>query len=195
MTPADIADVLTAAALYDGRTVGVTDVAAWHAIIGPYDREDGLAAVVRHYGESTEWMKPAHLKRHILDIRNERAASKAHEIRALPSRFEADEIRDERIADNVRRLAEAWSVPAAEKTGDIHAVALARAKRERKGRQIPQPRLRRDSKPIDLAKVTTGPEWASAEAREREAVAHLHRAERHCGRAVCTTCNHVKAQR
>ena len=185
MTPADMADVLSAAGIYDERTIAEADVAAWHAAAGQYDREDALAAVVRHYTDSTEWMKPAHLKQHILAIRNERASRQQHPVRELPSRFEADDVRDTRIARGLKMLAQSWTA-AAEEAADTRGIALARARRERGKRPMPTSTIlpRRGGKPIDLDKLPK-PEWADEAAREVRSVAALHEANRRCGRPVC----------
>lgn len=183
MTPADMADVLSAAGIYDGRTIAEADVAAWHMAVGEYDRDDAMAAVVRHYADSTEWMKPAHLKQKILAIRNERASSQPHWLRALPSRFEVDDARDARIARGVKMLAQSWTAESAE-SADAHGIALARARRERGKRPMQASPLPRRGKPVDLEKLPK-PEWADEAAREARSVAALHEANRRCGRRAC----------
>jgi hypothetical protein len=72
MTPGDTARVLGACALYDNRTVGVADAAAWHKVIGDLDAADAIEAVTRHYAESTERIMPAHVRRLAAEIRRER---------------------------------------------------------------------------------------------------------------------------
>ncbi len=189
MEPADMADVLSAAAVYDGRNIGRTDVAAWHAAAGHLNRDDALAAVVRHYAASTDRMMPAHLIQGALAIRNERAALQQHEIRALPSKFEPDAARDARLAAGIAKLRERWKVPARDgDQGDVHAAALERARRDRREEKRPAPARppRREPTPIDLAKVTTPPPWATPEARERLANEALHNAGRACGKPFCT---------
>lgn len=195
MTPADMGVVLTAIGAYDGRKISPIDVVAWHRAVGDLDREDSLEAVVRHHGHTTDWMKPAHLRQLVTDIRNERAAAKQHEIRALPSRFEPDPSRDERIERGVQagvhELAAKWAMPDEDNAvhDAIHEAALHRARRERKGRQATPPRPRRTGGPgIQLEKVTKPPEWADDTARERASIDTLHNAGRHCGRHHCPRC-------
>lgn len=190
MTPGEMADVLSAIGVYDGRKISQADVAAWHAAAGDLDRSDALAAVVRHHANSTDWMKPAHLRREVLAIRNERADRKHHEIRELPSRFERDEVRARRLAEGVRRIAEHWTAPSADAPDTPHEIALQRARRERGNRPIPTTLTAKRSggKPLVLDKVE-GPEWAKPEVRERIAVANLHAAGRPCGRQACPRCS------
>lgn len=189
MNPGEMARVLTKAAAFDQRTIGEADVMAWYDAVGQLDYDDAMTAVSRHYATNTDRIMPAHLRAEVLAIRNERAAQQQHEIRALPSKFEYDPERNERIREGIRKLAEGWGVPTDDDGNDPHAAALARARRERKSK-MPEPRRRRDpsAKPIDLDKVTDGPEWAKAEIRERLAVAELHRNNRPCGRSACPRC-------
>lgn len=190
MTPADVAEVLAAAGAYDGRTVGMADVGAWHAAIGDLDPQDALAAVVRHYQNSTEWMKPAHVRQNVLAIRNERAEQREHEVRALPSRFEPDPERAARIRRGVEEIAKRWSVPEKGADDPVRDAALDRAKRERGKRPNPATtKVRKEpGKALELAKIR-GPEWSDPDARERAAVESLHAADRPCGRSLCRRCN------
>lgn len=61
MTEHDVIDVLTAIAAYDQRTVGESDVQAWHAIAqhANWNRDDALRAVVDHYANETKRIMPA----------------------------------------------------------------------------------------------------------------------------------------
>ena len=92
MTPADAARVLAACALFDNRKVqgeeGKQLAKAWFAVIGDLALEDALEAVRRHYRDSTEWMMPAHVRRGVRAINEERRRNQPHEVRALPSAFE-----------------------------------------------------------------------------------------------------------
>ena len=63
MNRADAARLLALAAAYDCRTVGETDVAAWHLALDGLDPERCKAAIVRHYRESTDRVMPAHIRR------------------------------------------------------------------------------------------------------------------------------------
>lgn len=185
MTPSDMADVLSAAGIYDGRKISAADAAAWHAAVGQFSREDALAAVVRHYADSTEWMKPAHLKAQILIIHNERAQKREHEIRALPSRFEVDQLRDRRIAAGVLELMSRWSVPA-ETDESPRGRALARARRERGNRLSPAGQSIRKRVSGDV-KTQPAP-WSDPAIAEKIAIQALHDAGRDCGRPACPQC-------
>jgi hypothetical protein len=190
-----MADVLTAVGAYDGRKISDIDVVAWHRAVGDLDRDDALAAVIRHHGHTTDWMKPGHLRQLVQDIRNERAAARQHEIRELPSRFEADPERDDRISrgvhQGVHELVARWAMPGEENGEDpIHEAALHRARRERGRRDNPALTKRRTSggPGIQLEKVTRPPEWADDKAREHTSINALHAAGRACGRHHCGTC-------
>lgn len=61
MSEHDVIDVLTAIAAYDQRTVGESDVHAWHAVAGYacWNRDGALRAVVAHYAETKQRITPA----------------------------------------------------------------------------------------------------------------------------------------
>ncbi|MFE4328702.1 hypothetical protein ACFRQM_04385 [Streptomyces sp. NPDC056831] len=73
MTPADAAELLTLAAAFDRRTVGEADARAWAAALNsmPLD-DDARAAIARHYAETSDWLTPAHVRKHRAKIRSER---------------------------------------------------------------------------------------------------------------------------
>lgn len=200
MTPADTAEVLNAIAHFDGRTITPPVVAAWHAVIGEYDRADALRAVLNHQRTSTERMMPAHLVREIVRVRNDRADAKHHEIRQIPSRFEDDPERQQRIAENLERIRHAYRMPRYEPDpnapeGTIQDIALARSRRER-GRN-PRPEtgpIQRDGKPLDIRRVP-GPRWADPGIREMSSRALLHAAGRPCGALDCRGCPEWEPQR
>lgn len=185
MTPADMADVLGACAAYDGRTIGISDVAAWHKSIGHLDKADAIEAVARYYGAERDRIMPADVARYAREVRNERASRNPHEIRDQPSRFELDEIRDTRVRNGVAQIAAVLTRAMPDTApGDAHSRALVRARRER---TTPMPLIvkrKGDGKPFDLSKVP-GPAWTDPETRERESVAALHDLDRPCGRAAC----------
>lgn len=108
MTPGDVARVLSACALYDYRTIEAHDVAAWYEVLGDLDANDTLEAVKRHYRDSTDRAMPAHLRARVKEIRAERRRQQPHEARALPSRFETDDmgrrVRLERGAATARQV-------------------------------------------------------------------------------------------
>jgi hypothetical protein len=143
MTPGDAARVLAACALYDNRTVGRADAAAWFQTIGDLPVEDALEAVARHYRESTDRMMPAHVRRIVREIREERARATPHEARILPSRFEDDlgrELRASRGAATVREVL-------------APVVEHLASKRD----ALPQSAI------DELRAITAGPDWVDAE--------------------------------
>lgn len=74
MTPPEVVDVLTAIASFDLRTVGQSDVVAWHAVIGDLDKALALEAVVIHHKTSTDRIKPAHVIGIARSIKRDRMA-------------------------------------------------------------------------------------------------------------------------
>jgi hypothetical protein len=155
MTRSEIALLLSAIAGRDQRTIGETDVLAWHEDLGDLDYADARAAVARHFRESTDRIMPAHVRRLVRLIRDERRRGEV--VRSLPpSRFEAhaaavaqvpDDVPEERPAE-VRKLLAGFAAqhaitelpeatpatPAAPLTSEaIHERALARARSERRG--------------------------------------------------------------
>lgn len=60
---------------YDQRTVGESDVIAWHSLLSDAPFEDCQEAVRRHYAEHTERIMPAHVRRLVRDIHGEREAA------------------------------------------------------------------------------------------------------------------------
>lgn len=101
MNPAEIAAVLTKAAAYDRRTIGRADVAAWHEALQDIDLQDALAAVTRHYRASTEWLMPGHIRDAVAELRRGRRRLGHSDALALPSRFENDLERGDRIRRGV----------------------------------------------------------------------------------------------
>lgn len=103
MNRSETALLLGSIAARDQRTVGETDVLAWHEDLGDLPFEDTRAAVSRHFRESTDRIMPAHIRRQVKIIRDERRASA--EVAALPpGRFEDDPDRDERLARNIGKI-------------------------------------------------------------------------------------------
>jgi hypothetical protein len=142
MTRSEIALLLGAIAGRDQRTIGDADVLAWHEDLGDLDFQDARAAVSRHFRETAARIMPAHIRHHVRIIRSERRETA--EIRELPSRFETDDERDDRIRRNVAKIralladmAERHSVPdvgietPADPSEEIRAKAIARAQAER----------------------------------------------------------------
>lgn len=141
MTPGDAARVLAVAALYDNRQTGEEDAAAWYAVIGDLDFADAVEAVRRHYRDSVDWLKPAHVRAGVRAIRDERDRQRPHEIRTLPSRFEPDMVREVRMAPGQAACREVLA-PILE-----HLAA-------KRGAPLP-------SALEELRAITTGPTWAT----------------------------------
>lgn len=74
MNREETANLLTAMAALDRRTIGAADVIAWQGLLTDVDFGDALEAVKRHYAEQTDWMMPAHVRRLVRDIVREREA-------------------------------------------------------------------------------------------------------------------------
>lgn len=97
MTPGDTARLLAACAMYDFRSVEVSDTAAWHHVIGDLDYDDAMEAVRRHYQASTDRMMPAHVRLGVKAIREERRRREPSEALQFPSQFEQDMNREVRM--------------------------------------------------------------------------------------------------
>ncbi len=72
MTPQETALLLAKAVAYDSRTVGRADIAAWQEALGDLDFHDAMAAVVLHFQDSTDRLMPAHIRRCVKTMREER---------------------------------------------------------------------------------------------------------------------------
>lgn len=88
MTLDQAVDLLTAAAMFDRRTVGTADAMAWHAVVGDLELDDAVAAVRAHYTETSEWLMPAHVRNRVKIMRRDRLA---REILPAPSPQLADD--------------------------------------------------------------------------------------------------------
>lgn len=73
MTPSETAKVLAKASAFDQRTIGHADAMAWAEALDDVALADALEAVTRHYRESEHRVMPAHVRRHVEQIRRERA--------------------------------------------------------------------------------------------------------------------------
>lgn len=74
MTKTETALLLAQIAAFDHRTVGETDVEAWHAALDDTDYGDAQQAVIQHYRESTEWLMAAHIRAAVHRLRANRLA-------------------------------------------------------------------------------------------------------------------------
>ncbi|WP_318205347.1 hypothetical protein [Streptomyces sp. SCL15-4] len=74
MTPAETAALLSFAAAFDRRTLGETDVLAWHTVLHDITFDAAKAAVTAHYAVETRWIMPADIRQHVLKARADTAA-------------------------------------------------------------------------------------------------------------------------
>lgn len=72
MTPEETGKLLATCASFDRRKVGALDVIAWHRVLGEMSLPDCEDAVYAHYGDTTDWIMPAHIRRRVLEIRRMR---------------------------------------------------------------------------------------------------------------------------
>jgi hypothetical protein len=64
--------VLAKCASYDRRKTGDADTIAWYQVLGDLAYDDCIAAVIAHYGETTDWIMPAHIRNRVKEIRKQR---------------------------------------------------------------------------------------------------------------------------
>lgn len=105
MNRSQTAALLAMCAAYDQRTIGETDVAAWHAALDDINAEDARRAVIGHYREQTQRIMPADIRRGVRRVRDARltAASPAQP----PPGLDPDDVASYRrwLADERRRTA------------------------------------------------------------------------------------------
>lgn len=101
MTKAEVARLLTMIAAFDRRTIGETDVEAWHLVLADLEPTDCADAVREHFASKREWLMPA-------DVRTYAVAAA-------------------RRREGQRRIAERDARIAAENPGEIHARPVAAA--------------------------------------------------------------------
>ncbi len=88
----------------DSRKVDEAAVTSWHEIVGDLDFADARAAVIAWYRTQTARIMPADLRNTVRSIRDERnRLENPAEPRALPGRFEADTIRDQRLRAGIEQ--------------------------------------------------------------------------------------------
>jgi len=130
MTPADTARVLAKAAAFDQRTIGRSDIAAWHEALCDIATSDALDAVTVHYRATRERIFPADVRRIAVAKRNER-----HERAAIaPPSGVATEDRSAEVKQLIASVVAA--LPTTESDRRV-ARAVARARAER-GRPKPE---------------------------------------------------------
>ncbi|MQS14486.1 hypothetical protein F7Q99_20010 [Streptomyces kaniharaensis] len=74
MTPSQVAELLTMASAFDRRTVGKTDVMAWHLVLRDVDFEQAQAAVAAHYADTRDWIMPSDIRHRVRKQRDQAAA-------------------------------------------------------------------------------------------------------------------------
>lgn len=72
MSPEEVRDLLKSVAARDNRRVLPETIAAWLEDLSDLDLFDAREAVHRHFRDSTDWIMPAHIRRHVKAIRAER---------------------------------------------------------------------------------------------------------------------------
>lgn len=109
MNDSEAAMLLALAASYDRRTVGVADARAWAAVLADVSLDEGLDAVKAHYGASTEWLMPAHVRHR---VKTWREARLAREVMPAPAPELADDLRAYKAAldRSIERIADGRSV-------------------------------------------------------------------------------------
>lgn len=147
MNKSEVVLLLTFAATYDHRKTGEADVEAWYLALDDLPFDDAKAAIVAHYREQTDRIMPAHVRKGVRAIRDERRRLKPSEALQLPSRFEDDEDRTDRAR---RGSAQVQTVLA----------ELAQRMQDR-SENIPDQAMK------ELREITDGPAWAEVEGSNR----------------------------
>lgn len=73
MNLVETTELLAMIAAFDRRTVGESDVRAWHAVLSDIDLADAIEAVRHHYRQRLDWMMPAHVIVAVREIEQARA--------------------------------------------------------------------------------------------------------------------------
>lgn len=103
MTFDEIKMLLAMAAARDNRVPSQAMVMAWQYDLSDIAFDEAQEALNRHFRSPAsidEWLKPAHIRQLVKVIRDERRQGAAAPL-ALPSRFEQDVVRNQRIRAGV----------------------------------------------------------------------------------------------
>ena len=140
MTPDEVAIVLTKASAFDQRTIGETDVMAWHEVLVDIAVDDALAAVTEHYRDSSTRLWPADLRRIAAGIdHRRRGAERRREIEAVAEQEQLGRgPAVDRHAETAALLGEVLARVSSPDADPVRERALARARKER-GRPAPTP--------------------------------------------------------
>ena len=82
MTSQEAAAVLAKAATFDNRHADAQAALSWSQALHDIPLRDAMDAVVAHYAESTEWIRPGHIRARVTVVRSHRLALAAEP--ALP---------------------------------------------------------------------------------------------------------------
>lgn len=74
MNASEAAVVLAKAAAFDRRNVTEQEAVAWAQALYDVPVRDAIDAVVAHFGDSTEWIRPGHVRARVALVRAHRLA-------------------------------------------------------------------------------------------------------------------------
>lgn len=108
MNRSETALALTLAAAFDRRTIGETDVEAWHAVLADLHLDDVKAAITGHYATRRDWVMPADIRERVKALRASRLAAHAEAPPAadpddVPAYLEALRAGRRAVADGTER--------------------------------------------------------------------------------------------
>lgn len=196
MTPGDTARVLTKAAAFDQRTIGETDVMAWHEALADLDAADALAAISRHYATSEQRIMPVHVRRIAVEIGRERrrALREAEEHRAIAAYAEQAGPLTDRSAEIQQFVGQVRDVLPEGDREALHPRTVAWEREHRAHQRAttaePNPHFDPTMRPIpEWSASKTNPAgawWQDPEVRERHAKQLLAEAGRLRPRAEAT---------
>jgi hypothetical protein len=75
VTPSEAAELLSFAATFDRRTIGLTDALAWSEVLHDITLPNAKAAVLAHYSDKTSWVMPADIRQGVKRVRQAALAS------------------------------------------------------------------------------------------------------------------------
>lgn len=157
MNLSETAVLLGLAAARDQRTVGETDVRAWHEDLEDIDFDDARQAITRHYRESTDRLMPAHVRRLVAEIVRERR----REVREAREAAEEERLTigrgpvKDRSAEVTALIRQAVAALPVTPSDAIHQRAKDRARAENGRPEPPKPARKRKGAPTDWAEPQT----------------------------------------
>lgn len=108
MNRSDTAQLLAMIQAFDRRTIGDTDVLAWHDALTDTDYTDAQTAVRQHFRESREWIMPADVRARVKATRDERlqrSPINPPDITDNARRYMAG------LRSNIRNIADGYALP------------------------------------------------------------------------------------